>query len=221
MKKYIEGLEGYKALVIDIRGNTGGYNYYWENIVSMLIQEDVNKSGYTLLRDNEYIDTYVHYCNDYYGVDRKPISELPEEVMANCPLEVSTDFKDFVAPNMPIVAKPVSNFNGNIYLLVDDKVYSSAENLAIFAKDSDFATIVGRTTKGGGCMDFTPCLFKLKNSGLIGRMSTGMYITKDGICNEEFKTTPDHVIIFPDRNEDFQQDNCIKKVLELEGMPSN
>ena len=61
-------------------------------------------------------------------------------------------------------------------------------------------------------------LFKLKNSGLIVRMASGMYLNKDGICDEEFKTTPDFEIKDCKRTTNFKNDNCIKKVLQLENI---
>ncbi|WP_442952502.1 S41 family peptidase [Paraclostridium sp. AKS81] len=107
------------------------------------------------------------------------------------------------------------NFKGNIYLLTDKKVYSSSEFFAMFCKESKFATLIGGTTGGdGGGLD--PALFELKNSGLIVRMASGMYLNKDGICDEEVKTIPDFEINNCERTKNVKDDKCINKVLELE-----
>ena len=45
-----------------------------------------------------------------------------------------------------------------------------------------------------------------------------MYLNKDGICDEEFKTTPDFEIKDCKRTTNFKNDNCIKKVLQLENI---
>ncbi len=104
--------------------------------------------------------------------------------------------------------------------MVDRRVYSSSESFAIFAKESGFATLIGEVTDGdGGGID--PVLFKLPNSGLIVRMSSEMYLTPSGLCNEEHKTTPDYIVEDPTIKNlwgDFSQDKCIQKVLELEGL---
>ena len=85
----------------------------------------------------------------------------------------------------------------------------------MFCKETKFAKLIGQTTGGdGGGLD--PILFKLKNSGLIVRMASGMYLNEKGICDEEFKTSPDFKMKNYERTKEFENDNCIKKVLELE-----
>lgn len=209
---YIKNLENHKALIIDIRGNFGGIDYYWQEIVSMLIHEEMEQKGYTVFKDSSVINEYV----DVYGQDGALIEQLPEEIKNNCPPEVISDFQRIIPYENPIEAKPASNFKGNIYLLVDKYVYSAAENFAFFAKDTGFATVVGSKTNGGSAFDYGFALFSLKNSGLIGRMTSGMTLSTDGFCNEDLKTTPDYVIIFPERQEDILQDKCIQEVIKLE-----
>ncbi len=55
-------------------------------------------------------------------------------------------------------------FDGKIYLIVNNKVYSAAESFASFCKDSDFATLVGGTTGKDG-IGTNPLVFSLPNSG--------------------------------------------------------
>ncbi|MGL5258075.1 MAG: S41 family peptidase, partial [Proteocatella sp.] len=96
--------------------------------------------------------------------------------------------------------------------LVDNRVFSAAESFSIFCKEQKFATIIGSKTKGDGYV-YDPVLFKLNNSGLIVRMSSAMYLTEEGICNEEEKTTPD--ILVENTAIHYGKDECIQKVLEL------
>lgn len=209
---YINTLESYKALIIDIRGNTGGNDYYWESIVSKIICDDIESTGYLAFRsDSEIIKNYI----DKRKIELEPIDKFPKELLKNIPKEILTNFSEFMKCKVVIGSNNNSKFNGNIYLLVDNKVYSSSESFSIFCKDSGFATLIGEKTGGdGGGID--PILFNLKNSGLIVRMSSDMYLTGQGICDEEFKTTPDYEISDATRTNDFKDDKCIKKVLELE-----
>ncbi|WP_092926035.1 S41 family peptidase [Romboutsia hominis] len=211
---YISTLGKHKALIIDIRGNLGGSDRYWQGIVSKLIKNDIKVNGYRTYRNNsEIVKKYI----DVRHIKLEPIEKLPMNVKKNAPEETLKKFSDFENTSYTIKANPNLKFEGSIYLLVDGKIYSSSESFSMFCKGTKFATLIGQTTGGdGGGLD--PVLFKLKNSGLIARMASGMYLNKDGICDEEFKTTPDFKIKDCKRTVNFKDDNCIKKVLELENI---
>ena len=49
-------------------------------------------------------------------------------------------------------------------------------------------------------------------------MASDMYLTGQGICNEEFKTKPDYEVSDVTRTKNFEDDKCIQKVLELENI---
>ena len=213
---YINTLENYKTLIIDIRGNSGGSDIYWESIVSKIISEDIETKGYMAIRsDSKIMKDHV----DKRGIILDSIDNFPKELLENAPKEVMTDFSGFIEAPIVIESSTTSKFKGNIYLLVDNVVYSSSESFSIFCKDSGFATLIGEKTGGdGGGID--PVVFNLKNSGLIVRMASDMYLTEEGICNEEFKTTPDYYIKDVTRTKNFEDDKCIQKVLELENINS-
>lgn len=211
---YINTLGEYKALIIDIRGNLGGSDRYWQGIVSKLIKNDIKVNGYRIYRNNSEI---VKKYTDVRNIKLEPIENLPINVKQNAPEETLKKFSDFENTSYTIKDNSDLKFKGNIYLLIDEKIYSSSESFSMFCKETKFATLIGQTTGGdGGGLD--PVLIKLKNSGLIVRMASGMYLNKDGICDEEFKTTPDFEIKDCKRTTNFKNDNCIKKVLQLENI---
>lgn len=209
---YIKTLDNYKALIIDIRGNKGGSDAYWQGIVSELINDDIKINGYRIYRSkSELIKNYT----DSRKINLNSTEKLPHSIRKNAPKEVYNKFNGFENTSYTIKSSDNLNFKGNIYLLTDRKVYSSSEFFAMFCKESKFATLIGEMTGGdGGGLD--PALFELKNSGLIVRMASGMYLNKDGICDEEVKTTPDFKVNNCERTKNLKDDNCINKVLELE-----
>ena len=211
---YIDTLENHKALIIDIRGNSGGSDAYWRSVVSKIVSDDIESKGYLAFRSgNKIMKDYL----DKRNIIVDSIENLPKDLLENAPREVMTDFSEFMESKVVIESDNNSKFEGNIYLLVDGMVYSSSESFSIFCKDSGFATLIGERTGGdGGGID--PILFDLENSGLIVRMASDMYLTGQGICNEEFKTTPDYKISNVTRTENFEDDKCIQKVLELENI---
>ncbi|MCC0727683.1 MULTISPECIES: S41 family peptidase [unclassified Clostridioides] len=211
---YINNLEKHQALIIDIRGNSGGSDRYWKGIVSKLIKNDIKIEGYRLYRNNnEIVKKYTNARN----IKLEPIENLPVGVKKNAPEETLKNFSDFEKTSYTINTNNDLKFQGNIYLLIDEKVYSSSESFSMFCKETKLATLVGETTGGdGGGID--PVLFELKNSGLIVRMSSCMYLNKDGICDEEFKTIPEFKVKDCKRTINFKDDNSIKRVLKLENI---
>lgn len=210
ISEYIKTLENHESIVIDIRGNSGGNDAYWEEVISRIIPKSYNTSGYILFRDSAIINNYVKSRD----INTKDIKDLPKEIVNNGPVEITSKFKSFTKSDWIVESKDSINFKGDIYLLVDKVVFSAAESFSIFCKENGIATLIGETTAGDGG-GYDPVLFKLKNSGLIVRMASDMYLTNSGICNEEFKTTPDYIIENPKRTKNFSDDKCINKVLEL------
>lgn len=210
--EYIKTLKGHKGIIIDIRGNTGGADRYWQEIISRIIPKDYKNSGYILFRSGDITDKYI----ESREVDTKSIEELPKSIIDNGPEEIVNDFSSFTNSDYILYRNNSIEFNGKIFLLVDESVYSAAETFAMFCKENELATLIGETTGGDGC-GYDPLLFNLSNSGLIVRMASNMYLTGSGLCNEEFKTTPDYFIEDVDRTKDFEDDKCIQKAIELMG----
>ncbi|AXU59684.1 peptidase S41 family protein [Clostridioides difficile 824] len=209
---YLKKIQDYQSLIIDIRGNTGGTDEYWMDLVSLLTDKDYKCKGYRLFRNNsDVINNYTKKRN----INLNDISKLPKELVKNAPKEVENMFTDFEYNQVVVEGKSNTPFKGKIYLLVDDMVFSGAESFAIFCKEQDFATIIGCKTGGDGYV-YDPVLFKLENSGLIARMSSSMYLTDSGICDEEDKVTPDIYVEYTMKNNIPELDDCINKVLELE-----
>lgn len=209
IKAYLEKIKDYKALVIDIRGNPGGTDEYWRSLVAVISDKTYNCKGYVLFRtDSNVISEYIKGKN----AKLNDINDLPETTFKNSPKEVSQMFTSFEYNEDVVKGESKAPFEGKIYLLVDNRVFSAAESFSIFCKEQKFATIIGSKTKGDGYV-YDPVLFKLNNSGLIVRMSSAMYLTEDGICNEEEKTTPD--ILVENTAIHYGEDECIQKALEL------
>lgn len=185
-------------LIIDLRGNSGGSDLYWQNlIVRFNAKEDLITERYFLFNQSELIDQYISAL----GISKNEIDTLPEPLLSryrNHFTRYTTDTKKFEAAENP--------YSGTIWILVDDTVYSSSENFVMFCKNSGFAILVGTSTGGdGGIAD--PLLVSLPNSGLIIRFSVFYGLNGDGSGNEANGTMPDIVI---SENED-----ALKKCLEL------
>jgi hypothetical protein len=191
VREFLESVKDYSSLIIDVRGNSGGSDAYWERVlVSPLISRRVAMNFYVVFRSGKYIQDFAKHVlgAGYYflRVDRSKLEGRP-----NVPQELFTEeFLDpirlprFISPNKPV------GFSGDIVLLVDDMVYSSTETFAAFCKATGWATLVGTQTGGDG-VGITPVFFSLPNSKLVIRMTQNMGLNPDGSANDELKTVPD------------------------------
>lgn len=207
IRKFYEEIKDYEKLIIDIRGNSGGSDHYWQaNVISPLAKEPISVSNYLLVRGD--------YGNPFYrsrGIKLKPISHLDQDILKKMPEEVERNFQRYWKVTKTIKPKDPIDFRGKIYLLVDYRVYSSSESFAAFCKDSGFATLVGETTGGDG-IGIDPLFFSLPNSGIVIRFSSMMALNGDFTINEEVKTTP-HVKVSAVPSKDYRYDKAIQYVL--------
>lgn len=217
--QYLNNIKEYQALIIDIRGNGGGDSYYWISyLVPKLIDKVYENTNYSFWKDGEIINNYLKKSKVKYSTGFGEVKDLDTTKLVNLPVEVKEDFKYYSKNTMEISPSEDSiKFKGNIYMLVDKLVYSSSEAFASFAKQTGFATLIGERTGGDG-IGSDPLLHMLPNSGYVFRFSKDMGTTADGTSSEEFKTEPDYLIEYAGKTGNFENDYCIKKVLELENI---
>ncbi len=219
INQFLDKVKKYNALVIDIRYNSGGDTSYWqEYLVPNLADRQYNSKTYNFYKDGvvskEYIDFQVNN-SDYHANN---VSNLDTNVLKTFSNEIIENFKYYEETDTVIVPNNDSiKFSGNIYLLVNDYVYSSSEAFAIFCKQSNFATLIGSKTGGDG-IGSDPWVEVLPNSGLVITFPKSLGVDELGVINEEFKTSPDYFIESVPNWSNILEDSCIKKVIELEDL---
>ena len=182
---YLESVKNYENLIIDIQDNSGGDARYWrDNLVPFLLKDEIKFKNYLAIRKGDFIKPFfkeIDFQKEPFEIS-KELKELPKEVIE----------KDFylVSDTNVIVPKNNVGFSGNIFLLVNKGVYSSAEGFAVFCKSTGWATVVGETTSGDG-IGIDPIIFCLPNSKILIRFPSSMGLNPDGSSNEEKNTEPD------------------------------
>lgn len=215
IKKFLKDIEDYEKLIIDIRGNKGGADAYWKDLVQLLIQEPMNTRSYSFFKDGRHkFNTDAFYVK---GLTTNKL--LDDEILDRFPEEIGTDFDFYKNNSIRIIPwegsrdpSDMIDFKGEIYLLVDEKVFSEAENFASFAKDSGFATLVGSPTGGGKAFEKNPVTYLLQTKFVV-QYSREIGMNQDGTINMETKTTP-HIQVDPTSNNDYNKDEAIQAVID-------
>jgi len=202
LSDFYRSIKDYSNLIIDVRQNGGGFDAYWHNyVVSPLSKEKAALFSYDAYKSGDIVAKYQAFMRNA----KNNLDTLPEGL--DYPEELKSDFLHFKIAKKTIPASSLG-FEGNIYILVDEGVYSSAENFVQFAKTSQWATLVGTTTGGDG-INSSYVLYHLPNSGLIVQYSASLALRPDGRSSEEFGTDPDIVIS--------EDEDALEKALEIIG----
>ncbi|MDR7870613.1 MAG: S41 family peptidase [Tissierellaceae bacterium] len=206
---FLREVKDYEKLIIDIRGNNGEIDSYWEYIVELLIDEPISYDYYSFFKDG-----HRYMYSPYRVEDLNTINQLDEKILDQFPEEVATDLDFYRTYTISLNPSPDNidfKFNGEVYLLVDRNVFSSAEKFASFAKDTGFATLVGETTGGGRVFEEIPITY-FPLSKLAISYSRELSINADGTINMETRTIP-HIEVDSTPHEDFTKDKCIQAVI--------
>lgn len=180
----------YKALIIDIRDNVGGNMDYWQRfLLPKLSKNPKQVVNHMFFKDTEKIKLFL---ND----ETLNMESLDNVDISGIKLDHSEDLKDFAyyikdtIAITPDESKKDNGYEGEIFLLVDEDVFSAAEGFASFIKNTEFATIVGSQTGGDG-ITLGVINSVLPNSGLVFTYTNTLGYDPKGQINEENPTTPD------------------------------
>ncbi len=177
----------YKNLIIDVQGNEGGSDMYWmEHIVSYLIDEDITFPIVYAFKKSDRINKFKP--------DYKTNIKYNEIKLPNLPEELKSGTYSFLSDISTVESSSFGKrFKGEIYVLIDEAVFSSSDTFAYFCKVTNFATLIGEKTSGDG-IGTDPLLLTLPKSGIVIRFTGEMALNPDGSANEEYKTTPHYVV---------------------------
>lgn len=214
---YLNEIKDYPFLIIDIRGNGGGDSGYWQNfLLPKIVDKKYETKNYLFIKSGELYEKIFRqerFDNDIKTfLDNSSFNDDVKEILSN--------FDGYTTWNMSVEPSEGSiHFKGKIYLLVDNGVYSSAEMLASFCKETKLATLVGSRTAGDG-IGFDPMQVDLPNTAFVMRFSNVMGVTESGSINELDQTVPD--IIVQESEEDktgyLENQRIIKAVMRDAGL---
>lgn len=184
MKRYKELLEkaqesnNKKNVIIDVRGNVGGYPGYILNLVSsvlygnkpntlQLFKDDYTSlyNNLTLLRSVEIAKAIYNENNDKYHIDESTKKELYKDYERLLKEPRRYYYRNTAKPVSELPQYKMSDFKGKIYFLIDSGVSSAAEFDIASSYLEDQAKIVLIGENSNGCVDFGGrYIYELPNS---------------------------------------------------------
>lgn len=206
-------IKSYPYLIIDIRGNGGGDNRYWQDfLLPRIIDKEYETTVYSFFKNGDLNRKIIKQK----GVKKNVNEFLTNRVFNDDVSSIIKDFEYYSKSKIKISpSKDSIRYKGNIYLLVDEGVYSSSETLASFCKETELAKLIGTKTGGDG-IGFDPMQIDLPNTGYVLRFANDLGITESGSINEMDQTIPDIRvdINYTYTTKDLIDQDIIKSVIE-------
>ena len=197
---FYEKVQYFEHLIIDIRGNRGGWGHYvTRNVVAMLIDEPLEFRYAEFSTSGERAQRAAQYS--LYGniigataAEIIPATEFIEEYKLAYFNEDDLEFLEYAILFHGVIEPAYDNtpFAGEIWLLIDEETASASEFLAMLSLYSGFATVVGEPTAGITGVETT--FVALPNTGVLFRVDTGSKIDALGRSVEEFGVHPSILI---------------------------
>jgi len=190
-------IQDYDHLIIDIRGNGGGFAGYFPFMLELLIDEPLTFQYPEFYIDSKLTAGYYEYPASMLGGNLVGIYKSKDFVKEQKMTQFNKDdlklldkvllWETEFLP-MAELSDDVAPFNGEIWLLVDGGCASASVVAAMICANTGFATVVGEPTTGVTGVIYTYTV--LPNTGIVVRTDLG-YVTDDfGRSYEEFGVIP-------------------------------
>jgi hypothetical protein len=208
----------YDHLIIDIRGNRGGYLDFWKMMIMLPLMGDrnflPNMPLYVLTKGNDMIRNIAEENIDHIrqsflmSVESNGLVSIEELLSTNdlrylneddlYHFEYGVKFNANInyaerrrlTPYSPLHFEvPHTPFNGQIWLLTCNLNTSASAIFALYAKNMDFATLVGEQVSFAHTV-FHNHFIALPNTGIVLRWDTDYVVDQYGRALEEFPTEP-------------------------------
>ena len=173
-------------IIFDISGNSGGNDLYWQNNIVAPFGGTYEWSNYLYLRDTELTRSY--FFDDFNPL---PVSSVTDHTLPSFVREL--ELTHVIQDRSQLISEAVLGENAltaKRWVIIDNRVYSSADSFTAFCKATGWATLVGQTTLGDG-QGVSPVLIALPNTGLLVRFSALAAETPDGTLNAITGIEPD------------------------------
>lgn len=177
-----------EKIVIDVRGNRGGGDGFWFDLLSAIVKDTLLVQDKIALNANEAAIRYFKSEYPTEMVNEFEYMDIP--FLGNKKMFVHTQFGTI---------DPDSNtlgFDGPIYILQDKQTYSSGHSFSSFAKHVDQLISVGVPTGNMVGFGFNPWNFQLDNSLYTFHFEPAIDLSFATKWEDTFQCTPE-IVVWP------------------------
>jgi hypothetical protein len=196
LSSFLAGGSRWQRLIIDVRENQGGDPRFWvDSIVAPLIREPLPWTQDSVVsRDWALQHANLYPLNPTGFVELGPKGKGERVELRGLPMPgdwIAYRVTRTVSPSSQRGRIPPSPFKGKIYILIDDRSFSAADDFACMAQRTGFAKLVGTPTMGGTANLAKPTPVCLPESQVILWLELEATLTPDGGIRELTGTIPD------------------------------
>ena len=158
---FFEEIQGFQHLIVDLRGNLGGFpTYFFQMVIAPNISEPAVADGFMFVmysHNLRHVRSYpmLHETRVAQGTGIMTVAEilesfyLPDLNMSDMyRLDYGFQLRTIVPPRRLARFDDQPAFDGKIWLLTNEPMFSGAEIAARFVQEIGFATLVGDVTGG-------------------------------------------------------------------------
>jgi hypothetical protein len=157
-------------LIIDLRMNKGGTSILGYQLLEYLADiESVKDYTETFVVSKLLKENYADYFNKVIEDEGLQEDTLPILIKPDNENEINKILRD--KKSHYYQKKPKNQFKGNVYIMVGNRTFSSAANIAVLFADNNLAVIVGNPMGYGASSNGEMLNFTLSNTDVKGTMS--------------------------------------------------
>jgi hypothetical protein len=154
-----------QSIIIDIRGNEGGNDKVWHEVLGMIYKNPMEYPCFLIKNTDDEVIKRVQSSDKKLMPKKENQKRIFEYLDSQYAFQVDEEGMDIIENE-----KENLGYEGVIYLLVNEDIYSSALAFASFCTKTDRIKTVGMPTGKIGGQGISPSVFILPNSRLLFSM---------------------------------------------------
>lgn len=175
-------------IIIDVRGNIGGGDKFWDDLLSAIIKDTIKFYDKIALNANE--QTIAFFKSQYPKEMVDEFEYLKVPFLDDKTMFVHTKHST-IDPDEESLC-----FSGPIYIFQNERTFSSGHSFSSFAKHSDQLISVGVPTGDMVGFGFNPWHFQLKNSLFTFHFETTIDLSNSNKWEDTFQCVPE-IVVWP------------------------